>query len=90
MSSESMASVTYDCKTPKGYPFKVTADLVDNWGFQYGNHHGIVIIEESGYEYGLDARYDSRFSTVEGFYKNILDVLKDHYAIAEAELVDKQ
>ena len=88
--SEALASVTYDCTTPKGYPFRLTVELVDGWGFQYGNHHGIVITEESGYEYSLDARCDNRFNTVDGFYENILDVLKSRYKIAEARIVDKQ
>ena len=88
--SDVLASVTYDCTTPKGCPFRLKAEFVDGWGFQYGNHHGIHITEDSGYEYGLDARYDNRFNTVDGFYENILDVLEDRYTIAEARLVDKQ
>ena len=90
MQEDAIAMVNYDCKTPKGYLFNVTAELVDGWGHEYGNHHGIVITEESGYQYGLDARYDSRFNTTDGFYETILDVLKDRYAIAEAELTYKE
>jgi len=90
MNNESLALVVYECKTKNGYPFGLTAELVDGWGFQYGNHHGIVIYEDNADHYGLDARYDKRFNTVDGFFENILDVLKDRYAIAEARLVRKE
>ena len=88
MKESSIARVTYDCITPKGHSFTLTAHLFD--GFDSGNHHVIVITEESGYEYGLDARYNCRFDTKEGFYANILEVLKDRYKIGEAKLVAKE
>lgn len=90
MMVEAMARVKYNCKTDAGKKYSVTAELIDNWGFQYGNHHGIVVTEDTGYAYGLDARYDQRFGTVDGFYENILDVLKGRYNIADAELVEKE
>lgn len=90
MNKDAMALVHYECKTDKGHKFGITAELIDGWGNQYGNHHGIVITEDSGYDYGLDARYDNRFTTAEGFYENILDVLNGRYNIAEAKLTVKE
>lgn len=85
-----MAQVTYECKTEKGYPFRITAELVRSRDDDYGNKHYIWITEESGYEYNLDARYDARFNTEQKFYDNILDVLLERYSIAEYKLTDKQ
>ena len=84
-----LASVTYECKTKNGYPFGLTVDLVKSRDDDYGNKHYLIIYEET-YDYSLDARYDVRFNTVEGFYENILDVLKERYAIAEAKLTLKE
>ena len=83
------ASITYQCKTSKGRPFSITAELIETNANDYGNKHYIVIEEESGYEYNLDARYDVRFNTVEKFYKNIIDVLRDRYDIATYKQIRK-
>ena len=51
--------------------------------------HYIIIYEEV-HEYSLDARYDKRFNTVEKFFDNILDVLKERYQIAEYKITEKE
>lgn len=70
------------------HTFVVTVLLVDGWGNPYGNRHGLYVVDDSRM-YGLDARYDSRFNTVESFYENVLDVLKDEYKEGTWELVSK-
>lgn len=90
MKENVLALVHYDCETENGYPFSLTVELIPWGGFKYGNGHGLVITEDSGDSYGLDARYDSRFTTVDGFYENVLDVLKERYAIAKCKLMVKE
>ena len=86
-----LARVSYACKTDNGKSFTLTASLYKSSGFDYGNGHIISITEDAqyGYNYGLDARYDSRFDTCDTFYTYILDVLKERYNIATYEQIEK-
>lgn len=84
-----LARVSYACKTNNDKPYTLTASLYKTDSFDYGNKHIISITEDSGYNYGLDARYDSRFNTCDTFYTYILDVLKERYNIATYEQTEK-
>lgn len=68
---------------------ELTAVLIDNMGFEYGNRHGLAVFDSEGGRQLFDARYDSRFNTVETFYDNVLDFLKERYLQGEWELVSK-
>ena len=83
------AKVVYRFKTDKGDEYQIISELVET-DSPYGNSNYVWITEPSGHYYNLDARWDRRFDSADGFYKNILDVLKDRYNIAEYELIEKE
>ena len=61
----------------------ITVHLVPHGGFDYGNRHAIlynVMDINNGkkfMEQGFDARYDTRFSTVESFNKHACEFVKE-------------
>lgn len=84
-----LAKATYRCTTDEGVEYRLNGILVEHGGFDYGNGHAIVIWEDGFSETLLDARYDGRFSTKEGFYQHIMEVFKDYYNISDYELISE-
>ena len=80
-----IARVMYDCITPEGKPFKLIAEMHKYCGFQYGNNHCIAFQHKGAEDWiTMDVRCDKRFCDKRGFYKNVLDVLKEVYKVGEA------
>ena len=63
--------------------YNITVELVPHGGFDYGNRHALTYNVQdvnSGrhfMEQGFDARYDSRFNTVDTFNKHVEEFVRD-------------
>ena len=57
-----------------GVVYNTTLKMYKSGAFQYGNQHCLVLRNETLKTEDLfDARYDTRFNTVESFHKNSFD-----------------
>ena len=73
--------------------YKITLHLVPHGGFDYGNRHALLYNVQDlkkgkqFVEEGFDARYDSRFNTVESFNQNaygfVKDQIRDEFTLEE-------
>ena len=90
---DELARITYrwtgKVDTDEVLTTEMTAVLIDGMGFEYGNRHGLAVFDSEGGRQLFDARYDSRFNTVETFYENVLDFLKERYLPGTWELLGK-
>ena len=73
--------------------YAITLHLVPHGGFDYGNRHALLYNVQDlttgkhFMEQGFDARYDSRFNTVESFndhaYEFVKDQIREEFTIEE-------
>ncbi len=61
-----------------GYSSNFTLKLYKSNAFAYGNQHSLVLFNETYKDEQLfDARYDSRFNTVESFHKYAYEFVRE-------------
>ena len=78
MNDEILAREYFLVTDHKGHEFHYELQLVPHGGFDYGNRHALVLKRGDGsWDDGFDARYDSRFSTVESFHKYAYEFVRD-------------
>ena len=78
---EVLAEARFSAKSNDELYF-ITLTLEPSGCFDYGNRHalGYEVFDPNGkcvYETGFDARYDSRFNTVDSFNKYAVEFVKD-------------
>lgn len=63
--------------------YNIKVELVPHGGFDYGNRHALTYNVQDAktgkhfMEQGFDARYDSRFNTVDTFNKHVEEFVRD-------------
>ena len=76
-----IASEDFIITLENGERVYTTLEMYESGAFDYGNGHGVALIEECDNgpsEQTWDARYDSRFDTEETFKEHALHFVKEH------------
>ena len=78
MKNDVLATKNYVVKRD-GEEYEYTLHLVPHGGFDYGNGHALILNRHDGsWEECYDARYDKRFSSVDGFNRYAYEFIRDN------------
>ena len=75
---KALAVAKFKVTDEEGHSYNYTLKMYKSGAFDYGNRHCIVLFNETyKNEQLFDARYDSRFNTVESFRKYAYEFVRD-------------